>query len=126
MIDQEVERLSHAPSEMMDHHSLLPPSTSTISFMYSLKPSPLTGGNWPQQLKSLRLMTALAPSDITKSRLSSSDTTPMALAPETAQSCTAMAPRPPDAPHTSTLWPGRRMCGRWPNSIRYDVASTRV
>src|SRR5665213_101837 len=60
----------------------------------------LTVGIWPQQLKSLRLMTPLAPSDITNSRLLSSLMTPMALAPETAQSCTANEPRPPEAPHT--------------------------
>ena len=44
--------------------------------------------------------------------------TPIALAPETAQSCTAIGPSPPEAPHTSTLWPGRRMCGRGANRMR--------
>jgi hypothetical protein len=40
-----------------------------------------TVGSWPQQLKSLRLMTPLAPNPMTKSRLSSSEITPIALAP---------------------------------------------
>ena len=72
----------------------------------------------PQQLKSLRFSTALAPIDRTNSALDSSDTTPMALAPETAQSWVANTPRPPDAPQTSTLSPGRRTCGSCPNSMR--------
>jgi hypothetical protein len=56
-------------------------------------------------------MTPLAPSDITKSRLDSSEMTPIALAPEARISWTPTTPRPPEAPQTSTLWPGRRMCG---------------
>src|SRR5208282_1806379 len=71
----------------------------------------LTLGICPQHLKPLRLMTPFAPSCMTKSRLSSSETTPMALAPAVAQSCTANEPRPPEAPQTSTLWPGRSTCG---------------
>src|SRR5690242_10600306 len=62
-----------------------------------------TAGIWPQHLKSLRLMTPFAPSDKTNSRLVSSEITPMALAPDTAQSCTANEPNPPDAPQISTL-----------------------
>ena len=77
-----------------------------------------TLGSSPQQLNFLRLMTPRAPSCMTKSRLSSSETTPMALAPEVAISCTAIEPSPPEAPHTSTFWPGRMTCGRWPNSMR--------
>src|SRR3972149_8895195 len=71
-----------------------------------------TLGSSPQQSKFLRLITPRAPSCMTKSRLSSSETTPTALAPEVAHSCTAIDPRPPEAPHTSTLWPGRNTCGR--------------
>jgi hypothetical protein len=66
----------------------------------------------------LRFTVPLAPSDITKSFFDGSEITPMALAPAVAMSCTAIEPMPPAAPHTSTLWPGRRMCGRWPNSMR--------
>src|ERR1700731_3309997 len=65
-----------------------------------------TFGSSPQQSKPLRLITPRAPSCMTNARLSSSDTTPIALAPEVAQSCTAMEPRPPEAPQTSTLCPG--------------------
>src|SRR5436190_21605778 len=57
-----------------------------------------TLGSSPQQLNFLRLMTPRAPSCMTKSRLSSSETTPMALAPDVAISCTAIEPRPPEAP----------------------------
>ena len=46
--------------------------------------------------------------------------------PDVAHSCTAKDPNPPDAPQTSTLWPGRSTCGRWPNSMRYAVASVSV
>src|SRR5215510_8024314 len=53
-----------------------------------------TCGSSPQQLNFLRLMTPRAPSCMTKSRFSSSDTTPMALAPEVAMSWTAIDPRP--------------------------------
>src|SRR4029079_16208267 len=81
-----------------------------VSFDHASNSGLLTLGSCPQQLKFLRLMTPLAPSDMTKSRLSSSDTTPMALAPVVAQSCTAIAPRPPEAPHTRTLWPGFSVC----------------
>src|ERR1700744_347360 len=73
------------------------------SFVHASYSGVLTVGIWPQHLKSLRLRTPLAPSDNTKSRLLSSLMTPMALAPDTAQSCTAKEPRPPEAPHTSTL-----------------------
>src|SRR4029078_13354577 len=77
-----------------------------------------TFGNSPQQAKFLRLMTPRAPSCMTKSRLSSSDTMPMALAPDVAHSCTAMEPSPPEAPQTSTLWPGADTCGPRPNTLR--------
>ena len=63
---------------------------------------------------------------MTNSRLSSSEITPIAFAPVAAQSWTANEPRPPEAPQTSTLWPGRNMCGRWPNSIRQVVARVSV
>src|SRR6516162_5904966 len=68
-----------------------------------------TFGIWPQQLKSLRLMTPFAPSSITYWRLLSSEITPMALAPDAAQSCRPNTPRPPDEPHTSTLSLGLRV-----------------
>jgi hypothetical protein len=42
----------------------------------------------------------------------------MALAPAVAINWIAMDPRPPEAPHTNTLWPGLRMWGLWPNSMR--------
>ena len=42
----------------------------------------------------------------------------MALAPEAAQSCTPNTPSPPEAPQTSTFWPGCTVCGAWPNSMR--------
>src|SRR5258706_2414369 len=74
---------------------------SLVQVSYSGVP---TLGIAPQQLKFLRLMTPLAPSDMTNSRLLSSLMTPMALAPDTAQSCTAKEPSPPEAPHTRTLW----------------------
>lgn len=51
------------------------------SLNQSLYSGALTLGFWPQHLKSLRFMTSLAPSDITKSRLDSSEMTPIALAP---------------------------------------------
>src|SRR5580692_5415811 len=85
-----------------------------------------TLGIWPQHLNSLRLMTPLAPRLNTYSDFESSDTMPMALAPEAATSCTPNTPRPPDAPQTRTLSPGLRMCGAWPNSMRYAVASVSV
>jgi len=37
---------------------------------------------------------------------------------ETAQSCVANTPRPPEAPHTSTFCPAPSTCGLWPNSMR--------
>ena len=77
-----------------------------------------TVGICPQQLKSLRLMTPFAPSDSTKSRLFSSEITPMALPPAVLISWIANDPSPPDAPQTSTFCPGRSSCGAWPNSIR--------
>ncbi len=42
----------------------------------------------------------------------------MALAPEAATSWMPNTPRPPEAPHTSTLSPGFNVCGAWPNSMR--------
>src|SRR5271155_5823188 len=70
-----------------------------------------TFGICPQHLNSLRLMTPLAPRLNTYSDFDWSDTMPMALAPDAATSCTPNTPSPPDAPHTSTLSPGLRMCG---------------
>ena len=35
-----------------------------------------------------------------------------------AHNCTAQLPTPPEAPHTSTFWPGLRVCGGCPNSMR--------
>src|SRR5271168_359115 len=86
----------------------------------------LTFGIWPQHLKSLRLMTPLAPRSMTYCTLVGSDTMPMALAPDAATSCTPNTPSPPEAPQTSTLSPGLRMCGAWPNNMRYAVASVSV
>src|SRR5579863_90963 len=77
-----------------------------------------TLGIAPQHLKSLRLTTPLAPRSSTYWNFDWSDTTPIALAPEAATSCTPNTPSPPEAPHTSTLSPGLRMCGAWPNSMR--------
>src|ERR1700724_4353307 len=85
-----------------------------------------TLGIAPQHLNSLRLMTPLAPRLNTYSDFDSSETTPMALAPEAATSCTPNTPSPPEAPQTSTLSPGLRMCGAWPNSMRYAVANVSV
>ena len=62
-----------------------------------------TLGIAPQQWNSLRLINPLAPSESTKSRFDSSEMTPIALAPDTAQSCVANEPRPPLAPQMSTL-----------------------
>src|SRR5690606_27909405 len=73
---------------------------SLVQTSYSGLP---TWGIGPQQLKSLRLTIPRAPSDSTKSRLDGSEMTPIALAPETAQSWTANEPSPPEAPQTSTL-----------------------
>ena len=87
-------------------------------FSQSLYSGVPTAGIWPQQLNFLRLMTPLAPSCMTKSALSSSEMTPMALAPVVAMSWIAIEPRPPEAPHTSTFWPALSTCGRWPNSMR--------
>jgi hypothetical protein len=70
-----------------------------------------TFGIWPQQLKSLRLMTPLAPSDITYSRLDSSEITPIALAPDAAHKLHAEHAETAEAPQTSTLSPGLRICG---------------
>src|ERR1700680_2562200 len=91
----------------------------------SYSPVP-TFGIAPQHLNSLRLMTPLAPRLNTYSFLPSSDTMPMGLAPDAATSCTPNTPRPPEAPQTSTLSPGLRMCGAWPNSMRYAVANVSV
>src|SRR5690242_20380351 len=60
--------------------------TSLNHSLYSEEP---TFGSCPQHLKFLRLMTPFAPSCMTKSRLSSSEITPMALAPEVAHNWTA-------------------------------------
>ncbi len=51
------------------------------SFSQSVYSGLFTLGNCPQHLKSLRLMTPLAPRSITKARLASSLITPIALAP---------------------------------------------
>jgi hypothetical protein len=85
---------------------------------HSLYSGLFTVGICPQQLKSLRLITPLAPSDSTKSRLSSSEITPIALPPAELISWIAYDPSPPDAPQTSTFCPGRSSCGACPNSIR--------
>ena len=55
---------------------------------------------------------------MTKSRLSSSEITPIALAPACRDQLDRIDPSPPEAPQTSTFWPGRITCGRWPNSMR--------
>src|SRR5215469_18684539 len=68
------------------------------SFTQASYSGALTWGIAPQHLKSLRLITPLAPSDSTNSRLDSSLMTAIALAPDTAQSCTANEPSPPEAP----------------------------
>src|SRR5688572_17325729 len=88
------------PLPVMSQIALPNLRASLVQLSYS---GVLTLGIWPQHLKSLRLTTPLAPSDITNSRLLSSEMTPIALAPETAQSWMAKEPRPPEAPHTSTL-----------------------
>src|SRR6187551_3808131 len=94
------------------------PNLRTSLFQASYSGVP-TVGIWPQQLKSLRLITPLAPSDMTKSRFSSSDTMPMALAPEVAQSCVAIEPSPPEAPTPAHCGPAsayaagaRTACGK--------------
>src|ERR1700685_497130 len=81
---------------------------------------------WTQHLNSLRLIPPLAPRLKTYSDFDWSDTMQMALAPDAATSCTPNTPRPPEAPHTRTLSPGLRMCGAWPNSMRYAVAKVSV
>src|ERR1700749_3362797 len=88
------------PLPVMSQIALPNLRASLVQASYSGVP---TWGMAPQHLKSLRLMTPLAPSDSTKSRLLSSLMPPTALAPDTAQSGTANEPRPPEAPHTSTL-----------------------
>src|ERR1700749_1410524 len=80
------------PLPVMSQIALPNLRASLVHASYSGVP---TLGIWPQQVKSLRLMTPLAPSESTNSRLVSSLITPMALAPETAQSCTANDPSPP-------------------------------
>src|SRR5579862_1382338 len=70
-----------------------------------------TFGIAPQHLNSQRLITPLAPRLNTYSDFESSETTPMALAPDAATSCTPNTPSPPEAPHTSTLSPGLSVCG---------------
>src|SRR5260370_8095076 len=62
-----------------------------------------TFGIWPQQLKTLRLMTPLAPRPSTYCRLLSSEMTPTALAPGAAQTCTPNTPHPPEPPPAPTL-----------------------
>src|ERR1700677_4061099 len=88
---------------------------SLVQMSYSGVP---TVGIWPQHLNSLRLMTPLAPRLKTYSDFDSSDTTPMALAPEAATSCTPKTPRPPDAPQTRTLSPGFKRGGGGPKNMR--------
>src|ERR1700729_1477438 len=88
------------------------------SAMQPLYSGELTFGSWPQQLKSLRLMTPLAPSDITNSRFVSSEMTPIAFAPAAAQSWIPNTPSPPEAPQTSTLSLGFSRCRSWPKSMR--------
>src|ERR1700689_3128324 len=65
-----------------------------------------TFGIAPQHLNLLRLITPLAPRLKTYSDFDSSETMPMALAPEAATSCTPKTPSPREAPQTSTLSPG--------------------
>src|SRR5579864_1161230 len=77
-----------------------------------------TLGMAPQHLNALRLMTPLAPRSSTYCDLASSETMPMALAPDAATSCTPNTPSPPEAPQTRTLSPGLSVCGGWPNSMR--------
>src|ERR1700755_1774250 len=88
------------PLPVMSQMALPNLRASLVHASYSGEP---TCGIAPQHLKSLRLITPLAPSDSTNSRLESSRRTAIALAPDTAHSCTANEPNPPDAPHTSTL-----------------------
>src|SRR6478672_10318042 len=85
-----------------------------------------TVGIWPQHLNSLRLIAPLAPRLKTYSIFDASETTAIAFAPEAATSCTPKTPRPPDPPQISTLSPGFKVCGAWPNSMRYAVASVSV
>ena len=103
------------PLPVMSQIALPNLRTSPNQALYS---GVLTVGIWPQQLKSLRLMTPLAPNDSTKSRFDSSEITPIALAPAVLINWIAKDPRPPDAPQTSTFCPGLSVCGRCPNSIR--------
>ena len=70
----------------------IPSGPNVVALRTSLEPGARcpslrcrASGSRPQQLNSLRLMTPLAPSDMTKSRLSSSEITPIALAPVAAQ-----------------------------------------
>jgi hypothetical protein len=72
----------------------------------------------PQQSNCFLLIAPLAPSAMTKSRLSSSEITATALAPLAAMSWIAIEPSPPAPPQTSTLSPGLSACGGWPNSMR--------
>src|SRR3974377_13467 len=84
-----------------------------------------TFGIAPQHLNWLRLMTPLAPRLNTYSDFDSSETMPIALAPEAATSCTPNTPSPPEAPQTNTLSPGLSVCGGCPNTIRTRGASVR-
>src|SRR5271166_3222457 len=88
------------PLPVMSQIALPNLRASFVQASYSGVP---TCGIAPQQAKSLRLITPLAPSESTNSRLDSSEITPMALAPDTAQSCTAKEPSPPLAPQISAL-----------------------
>src|SRR6185503_11748283 len=88
------------PLPVMSQIALPNLRASLVQVSYSGVP---TVGIWPQHLKLLRLMTPLAPSPMTNSVLESSEIMPIAFAPDTAHSCTANEPSPPDAPHTSTL-----------------------
>src|SRR6476661_8642582 len=96
------------------------------SFVQVANSGEFTAGIWPQQVNSLRLITPLAPRLRTYSVLDSSEITAIAFAPDAATSCTPNTPRPPEPPHTNTLSPGLRVCGEWPKSMRYAVASVSV
>src|ERR1700753_1478540 len=84
------------PLPVMSQIALPNLRASLVHVSYSGEP---TCGIAPQHLKSLRLITPLAPRLSTKSRLLSSLITPIALAPLTAHSWIAKEPNPPDAPH---------------------------
>src|SRR5438034_3635132 len=58
-------------------------------------------------------------------RLSSFDTTAIGRPPTARVISSAMLPRPPAAPHTSTASPFSTVCGGQPMSIRYAVEAQR-